>query len=49
MTRIENARRNADPIWLHQNGMWEYMGRTEDDDLFSTYPAGEEVRGEESD
>ncbi len=18
--------RNADPIWLHQNGMWEYMG-----------------------
>ena len=17
--------RNADPIWLHQNGMWEYM------------------------
>jgi hypothetical protein len=18
--------RNADPVWLHQNGMWEYMG-----------------------
>ncbi len=18
-------RRNADPIWLHQNGLWEYM------------------------
>ncbi len=45
----EFVRRNADPIWLHQNEMWEYMGRTEDDDLFSTYPVGEEVRGEESD
>jgi len=22
----EYIRRNADPIWLHQNGMWEYMG-----------------------
>ncbi len=21
----EFIRRNADPIWLHQNGMWEYM------------------------
>ncbi len=21
----EFVRRNADPIWLHQNGMWEYM------------------------
>jgi len=18
-------RRNADPVWLHQNGLWEYM------------------------
>jgi len=25
----EFIRRNADPIWLHQNGLWEYM--TEDD------------------
>ena len=24
-------RRNADPIWLHQNEMWEYM--TEDEEL----------------
>jgi len=23
-------RRNADPIWLHQNEMWEYM--TDDDE-----------------
>ena len=22
----EFIRRNADPIWLHQNEMWEYMG-----------------------
>jgi len=21
--------RNADPIWLHQNGLWEYMDRTD--------------------
>ncbi len=25
----EFIRRNADPIWLHQNEMWEYM--TDDD------------------
>jgi len=22
----EFIRNNADPIWLHQNEMWEYMG-----------------------
>ena len=26
----EFIRRNADPIWLHQNEIWEYM--TDDDD-----------------
>ena len=30
----EFIRINADPIWLHQNEMWEYMDQTEDDDLF---------------
>ena len=30
----EFIRRNADPMWLHQNEMWEYMHPTEDD-LFS--------------
>ncbi len=29
----EFIRRNADPIWLHQNEMWEYMDETEYDDL----------------
>ncbi|MEI6790067.1 MAG: hypothetical protein WCK42_02675 [Myxococcaceae bacterium] len=24
----EFIRRNADPIWLHQNEMWEYMSAT---------------------
>jgi hypothetical protein len=24
---------NADPIWLHQNEMWEYMDTPENDDL----------------
>ena len=23
--------RNADPIWLHQNGMWEYMTLSDGD------------------
>ena len=23
--------RNADPIWLHQNGMWEYMTFDDED------------------
>jgi hypothetical protein len=27
----EFIRQNADPIWLHQNGMWEYL--EEDDSL----------------
>ena len=30
----EFIRRNADPILLHQNEMWEYMDQTEDDELF---------------
>lgn len=25
LTPEEFIRRNADPIWLHQNEMWEYM------------------------
>jgi hypothetical protein len=28
----EFIRRNADPIWLHQNGMWEYMTCDDEDD-----------------
>ena len=28
----EFIRRNADPIWLHQNGMWEYMTFDDEDD-----------------
>ncbi len=27
----EFIRRNADPIWLHQNGMREYLDRTEEE------------------
>jgi 16S rRNA U516 pseudouridylate synthase RsuA-like enzyme len=30
----EFIRRNADPIWLHQNEMWEYIDN-EDNDPFS--------------
>ena len=22
--------RNADPIWLHQNGLWEYLDQTDE-------------------
>jgi len=28
----EFIRRNTDPIWLHQNEMWEYIDRNEDED-----------------
>ena len=28
----EFIRQNADPIWLHQNGMWEYMNCDDEDD-----------------
>jgi len=27
----EFIRRNADPIWLHQNEMWEYMDKSQDE------------------
>lgn len=27
----EFIRQNADPIWLHQNGLWEYMSENGDD------------------
>ena len=27
----EFIRRNADPIWLHQNEMWEYMTSSEEE------------------
>jgi len=27
----EFIRRNADPIWLHQNEMWEYIDSDEND------------------
>lgn len=29
----EFIRRNADPSWLHQNEMWEYMTFDDDDDI----------------
>ena len=28
----EFIHQNADPIWLHQNGMWEYMACDDEDD-----------------
>ena len=30
----EFIRRNADPIWLHQNEMWEYIDQDSEDDIF---------------
>jgi hypothetical protein len=33
MDADEFIRRNADPIWLHQNEMWEYMYEHEDGDV----------------
>ena len=30
----EYIQNNADPIWLHQNEMWEYIKTDEDEDIF---------------
>ncbi len=30
----EYIRNNADPIWLHQNEMWEYIKTDDDEDIF---------------
>lgn len=30
----EFIRKNADPIWLHQNEMWEYINTSEENDTF---------------
>lgn len=30
----EFIQNNADPIWLHQNEMWEYIKTNEDEDIF---------------
>jgi len=30
----EYIQRNSDPIWLHQNEMWEYIEVDEDEDVF---------------
>jgi hypothetical protein len=30
----EFIRRNADPIWLHQNEMWEHVDQDSEDDVF---------------
>ena len=32
MDADEYIRNNADPIWLHQNGMWEYIDMDEKDE-----------------
>ncbi len=30
----EFIQHNADPIWLHQNEMWEYIQTDEDEEIF---------------
>lgn len=30
----EFIQQNADPIWLHQNEMWEYIQLDEDEEIF---------------
>ena len=34
MDADEIIRQNADPIWLHQNEMWEYIQTEDDDDQY---------------
>lgn len=38
----EFIRRNADPIWLHQNEMWEYMAGDDKEERARTQEAGHE-------
>jgi hypothetical protein len=39
----EFIRRNADPVWLHQNEMWECIaGRTDPEPVKNDRPASEE-------
>ncbi len=42
MTVEEFIRANADPIWLHQNEMWEYMEPEPPDDGAESIPADRE-------
>jgi hypothetical protein len=39
MTVEDFIRANADPIWLHQNEMWEYMAPEPPDDREESIPA----------
>lgn len=34
MSVDEFIQNNADPIWLHQNEMWEYIQTDDDEELF---------------
>jgi 16S rRNA U516 pseudouridylate synthase RsuA-like enzyme len=38
MPVAEFIRRNADPIWLHQNEMWEYMEENQRDPSLGSRP-----------
>ncbi|MDP3670410.1 MAG: hypothetical protein Q8R69_12060 [Telluria sp.] len=35
--------RNADPIWLHQNGMWEYLAEAEGNGIDSTLADADDI------
>jgi hypothetical protein len=39
MTVEDFIRANADPIWLHQNEMWEYMEPEPPDDRAEPIPS----------
>lgn len=42
----EFSQRNADPIWLHQNEMWEYMEPTSGSDWTDQNAAREKIETE---
>jgi hypothetical protein len=33
MDKDEFIRKNADPIWLHQNELWEYIDQEDDENI----------------
>ncbi len=48
MSVHEYMARNADPIWLHQNGMWEYMQADDDSEAVDDAPIQSQRRQSKS-
>lgn len=43
LPRDEFIARNADPIWLHQNELWEYLPAAEENGMDSTQADADDI------